>query len=99
MKNNFPIVAVVAVIAILVMVLSVEKPALSGQATTTLCHETDGGVNLHVSGRITTNNKELVFDKCLDSTTLVEKFCTENGIESKTVDCVAEGYRVCDQGA
>jgi hypothetical protein len=99
MKNYISIVAIVAVFAVLAMVLVTEKPALSGQATNSFCSETDGGINLHVNGRIRTNNQELDFDRCLDSTTLVEKYCTNKGIQSKTVNCVAEGYRICNQGA
>lgn len=100
MKTTSSMVAIVAILAIIAMVLVVvEKPAISGQATKPFCYENDGGFNPHRVGRITTSQKELVFDKCLDSKTLSEKFCTEEGIQTKTVDCIAEGYRVCESGA
>ena len=100
MKEVYPIIIIVAVFAVVAMVVSIEKPILSGQATQVFCHETDGGMNIHVSGRITTTKKELAFDKCLDSKTLVEKFCSEQGVvQEKVVNCVAEGYRVCSNGA
>lgn len=98
MKNmNIYIVAIVAIAAITLLVMGRDaSQPLVGQVTG-FCTDSDGGVNLPVNGRTRTTLQKWAFDECKDEKTLVEYYCSGGEIESKTVDCVAEGYRLCGQ--
>ena len=64
--------------------------------TATTCSDTDIGNNIFTSGVITLGSTKK-YEKCTDANTVLEYFCENNKIQTKSVSCPA-GY-TCTSGA
>ena len=64
------------------------------------CSDTDGGENIYVAGTVTVHTGLVsaeYLDKCMDSSTVEEYYCSGDGYATEIVKCPA-GYE-CDGGA
>lgn len=59
------------------------------------CIDGDGGLNYNIASNVTVNNKSY-FDYCINSTTVVEKYCFSGNVSDNLITCVG-GY--CSNGA
>lgn len=103
--KNVMLYAVVILSVLIVALIAVKGNGPTGQVTG-FCRDSDGGKNVNVAGNVKTPQMSgrasgVVKDSCVGG--IKGKFVTEqycDGLNRKNVviDCVAQGYKGCEQG-